>query len=181
MESPASTQWRSHRLSICLRSVALVASLAGVIAFAYSQDLHDRGIVLTEDLGHHLISPATGTIEYSFIWTLIILSIELSTPLDLHPGLYVAFDFIAWAAVTVGLCLYLAIMQPYYTGDGYTCGRGYRCNGKRVANVEHFGTAMGFLAVLIHFGFFVWACRATDRLRKSRRVSKKAAFVSAAV
>ncbi|KAL4899843.1 hypothetical protein BDW74DRAFT_106508 [Aspergillus multicolor] len=178
---PVSTQWRSHRVSIGLRSIALVASLAGIIAFAYSQDLHDRGVVLTEDLGHHIVTPSTGTIEYSFIWSLIILSIELSNPLDLHPSLYVAFDFLAWAAVTVGLCLYLAIMEPYYTGDGYTCGRGYRdCNGKRVANVEHFGTAMGFLAVVIHFGFFVWACSAADKLRKSQHVSKKVAFANAA-
>ncbi|KAL4994644.1 hypothetical protein BDV10DRAFT_188845 [Aspergillus recurvatus] len=177
MESPASTQWRAHRASICIRSIALVASLAAVIAFAYSQNVHDRGVVVTQDLGHHLVTPATGTTEYAFIWSLIILSIELSLPIDLHPGIYVAFDLLAWAAVATGVSLYLGIQEPYYTGNGYTCGRDYpECDGKRVASVEHFGTAMGFLAIVIHFGFFVLACRATDKLRKSRHLSRKGAF-----
>ncbi|KAL4987370.1 hypothetical protein BDW68DRAFT_177860 [Aspergillus falconensis] len=177
MESPASSQWRAHRVSICLRSLALLASLAAVVAFAYSQDAHDRGVVVTQDLGHHLVTPATGTTEYAFIWSLIILSIELSSPTDLHPGIYVAFDLLAWAAVAAGVSLYLGVQEPYYTGDGYTCGGVYPdCDGKRVARVEHFGTAMGFLAIVIHFGFFVWACRATDKLRKSQRVSRKGVF-----
>ncbi|KAL4735128.1 hypothetical protein BDV11DRAFT_39893 [Aspergillus similis] len=181
MEFPASTQRRVPRVSIYFRCLALVASLAAVISFAYSQDAHDRGVVLTEDLGHHLVTPATGTTEYAFIWSLIILSIELSSPVDIHPGIYVAFDFLAWAAVATGVSLYLGIQEPYYTGDGYACGRDYReCDGKRVASVEHFGTAMGFLAVVIHFGFFVWACRATDKVRKSQRVLKEGAFNRAA-
>ncbi|KAL4757817.1 uncharacterized protein BDW70DRAFT_105910 [Aspergillus foveolatus] len=177
MEFPASTQRRVHHVSIYLRCLVLIASLAAVISFAYSQDAHDRGVVLTEDLGHHLVTPATGTTEYAFIWSLIILSIELSSPVAIHPGVYVAFDFLAWTAVATGLSLYLAMHEPYYTGDGYTCGRDYReyrdCDGKQIASVEHFGTAMGFLAVVIHFGFFVWACRATDKLRKSQRVLKE--------
>ncbi|KAL6231233.1 hypothetical protein BDW75DRAFT_244083 [Aspergillus navahoensis] len=174
MESPASTRWRAHRVSICLRSLALVTSLAAVIAFAYSQDAHDRGVVVTQDLGHHLVTPVTGTAEYAFIWSLIILSIELSSPVDLHPGIYIVFDLLAWATVATGVSLYLGIHEPYYTGDGYTCGRGYPdCDGKRVANVEHFGTAMGFLVIVIHFGFFVRACHATDKLRKSQHAPRK--------
>ncbi|KAL4783808.1 hypothetical protein BJX76DRAFT_357593 [Aspergillus varians] len=174
MESPASTKWHTQRVSVCLRFVALIASLAAVIAFAYSQNLHDMEVVTTADMGHHMVTQATGTTEYAFIWSLIIISIELSTPVDLHPGIYVTFDLIAWVAPAIGICLYLASMEPYYAGDGYSCGRDYRdCDGKQIANVEHFGSAMGFLAVIVHFGFFVRACRATDKLRKSQRTWKK--------
>ncbi|KAI9375911.1 hypothetical protein BJX61DRAFT_41302 [Aspergillus egyptiacus] len=161
-----------QRLLTGFRAVAMIASLAAVIAFAYSQGQHDGGEVETSDLGHHVVTPATGTTEYGFIWSLVILSIELATPVPIHPGIYIAFDFIAFAAMTVGIALYLAIHEPYYSGDGYSCGRYYpECNGKQVANVEHFATAMGFLAVIIHFGFFVWACRAADKLRKSQRAA----------
>ncbi|KAL2843569.1 hypothetical protein BJX68DRAFT_270064 [Aspergillus pseudodeflectus] len=172
MGSSASFKWRSQRLSLCLRFVTIVASLAAVISFGYTQDLHDRDVLTAADLGHPVIAPVTGTTEYALVWSLIIFSVELATPTPIHPGIYIAFDFIAFAAVTVALCLYLAIMKPYYTG-GYTCGRTEPdCNGKQAAYVEHFGTAVGFVAVIIHFGFFVWACRATDKLRKSLRVAK---------
>ncbi|KAL3462255.1 hypothetical protein BJX64DRAFT_259516 [Aspergillus heterothallicus] len=172
MDSPAHIKWRSQRLSICLRFVTILASLAAVTSFGYTQDLHDRDVLTAADLGHHLVTPATGTTEYALVWSLIIFSVELATPVPIHPGIYIAFDFIAFAALTVALSLYLAIMEPYFTG-GYECGRlEPGCDGKQAANVEHFGTAMGFLAAIIHFGFFVWACRATDKLRKSQRVAK---------
>ncbi|KAL2851882.1 hypothetical protein BJY01DRAFT_107169 [Aspergillus pseudoustus] len=175
LDSPASIKWRTQRLPICLRFTTIIASLAAVISFGYTQGLHDREVVTSPDLGQHLITPVTGTTEYAFIWSLIIFSVELATPIPFHPGIYIAFDFIAFAAVSVALCLYLALMEPYFTG-GYTCGRlEPDCDGKQAANVEFFGTAMGFVAVIIHFGFFVWACRATDKLRKSQRVAKDAA------
>ncbi|KAL4933210.1 uncharacterized protein BDV17DRAFT_286887 [Aspergillus undulatus] len=177
MESPATIKWRTQRISICLRFVALIVSLAGVIAFGWAQGQHDgqQPEVLTEDLGNHLLAPVTGTIEYTLIWSLIIIPVELSTPTVLQPGLYVAFDLIAWIAPSVAVSLYLAIQEPYYTGEGYTCGRNASpsCDGKEVANVEHFGTAMVFLAIIIHLGLFAAACRATDKLRKSQRVSTK--------
>ncbi|KAL2812334.1 hypothetical protein BDW59DRAFT_155311 [Aspergillus cavernicola] len=174
MESSASTKWHTQRLSICLRFVAMFASLIAVITFGYSQGRHDNDEVMVSDLGHHVVTPATGTTEYAFIWSLVIATIELSTPVPIHPGIYIAFDFIAFGAVTAAVIVYLLIQAPYYSGDGYSCGRDYPdCDGKQLANIEHFATAMALLAVVIHFGFFVWACRATDKLRKSRRVSKK--------
>ncbi|KAJ0426697.1 hypothetical protein BJY00DRAFT_339 [Aspergillus carlsbadensis] len=172
MESSASIKWRTQRLSLSLRFVTIIASLAAVISFGYTQGLHDRDVLTAADLGHHIVTPVTGTTEYALVWSLIIFSVELATPGPIHPGIYIAFDFIAFAAVTVALCLYLAFMEPYYTG-GYSCGRTEPdCDGKQAAYVEHFGTAVGFIAVIIHFGFFVWACRATDKLRKSLRVTK---------
>ncbi|KAL2812952.1 hypothetical protein BJX63DRAFT_395310 [Aspergillus granulosus] len=172
MVSPARIKWRTQRPSLCLRFVTIVTSLAAVISFGYTQGLHDRDVLTAADLGHHLITPVTGTTEYALIWSLIIFSIELATPIPTHPGIYIAFDFIAFAAVAVALSLYLALMEPYLTG-GYDCGRlEPGCDGKQAANIEHFGTAMGFLAVIIHFGFFVWACRATDKLRKGQQVAK---------
>ncbi|KAL4963699.1 uncharacterized protein BDV14DRAFT_176188 [Aspergillus stella-maris] len=175
MENPASIKWRSHRVTLSLRFVAFIASLASVIAFGWSQGNHDGNIVETSDLGNHVIAPVTGTIEYTLIWSLIIIPVELSTPVTLHPALSVTFDLLAWAAPLVTVCIYLALHEPYYSGDGYSCGNmaGRECNGKQVANVEHFGTAMLFLAVIIHFTLFVMACRATDNLRKGQRGEKK--------
>lgn len=155
------------RIPIYLRFVALIASLAAVAGFSYSQVNHDNEMVLTADLGHHMVTPATATVsqssmasrttallillqtQYAFIWSLIIIPIELSTPVALHPGIYVAFDLLAWTTVTVGVVLYLLFMWPYYTGDGYTtCGRDYPdCESNHVAAVEHFATAMALLVV----------------------------------
>ncbi|KAL3470331.1 hypothetical protein BJX99DRAFT_239719 [Aspergillus californicus] len=176
MDSPAPvyTKRCTQRLSIWLRFVAMIASLVAVIAFGYAQYRHDNEEVVLSDLGHHVVTPATGTTEYAFIWSLMVVAIELSTPVPIHPGIYVAFDLIAFLAVTVGVAIYLAIMSPYYSGDGYRCGRLFAdCDGKQLANVEHFATAMAFLGAVIHLGFFVMACRATDKLRKSQRVVKK--------
>lgn len=64
MKSPLRAKWR---ISIYLRFVALIASLAAVIAFAYSQALHDSGIVLAPDLGQHMVTPATGTVSQSIL------------------------------------------------------------------------------------------------------------------
>ncbi|KAL4866975.1 hypothetical protein BDV12DRAFT_198704 [Aspergillus spectabilis] len=134
-----------------VRFAAMIASLAAVITFGYSQGLHDTDVVIVSDLGNPIIAPVTGTIEYALIWSLIIGSIELAHAVPIHPGIYVA-------------------------GTGYDCGRDIpNYDEKQVANVEHFGAAKGFLAVAIHFVYFVWACIATDKLRKSQRVTKPAA------
>ncbi|OGM40829.1 hypothetical protein ABOM_010554 [Aspergillus bombycis] len=160
---------RTPRTSVCLRFAAAISSLAALIAFGYSQSMFESDMVIVEDLGHAVVSPVTGAAEYTFVWSLIIASIELSLPVPIHPAIYLTFDLFAWAALVITLIIYLMLMEPYYTGDGYSCGinGGPNCDGKLVANVEHFGTAMAFIAVVIHFGFFVWACRATHKTRKS--------------
>ncbi|KAL4940281.1 hypothetical protein BDV06DRAFT_196963 [Aspergillus oleicola] len=175
MENPASIKWHSDRVTLSLRFIAFISSLAAVIAFGWSQNEHDQNRVETSDLGHHVIAPVTGTIEYTMIWSLIIIPIELSTPMTLHPALFVTFDLIAWIAPLAAVCIYLALHAPYYSGSGYPCGNmAYgECDGKQVANVEHFGTAVLFLAVIIHFALFVIACRATDKMRKGQSGEKK--------
>jgi hypothetical protein len=65
MESSASIKWRTQRLSLCLRFVTIVASLAAVISFGYTQDLHDRDVLTAADLGHHIVSPVTGTVSFT--------------------------------------------------------------------------------------------------------------------
>ncbi|KAE8366149.1 hypothetical protein BDV27DRAFT_125779 [Aspergillus caelatus] len=158
----------TSRTIICLRFTAVISSLAALIAFGYSQSMFEGDMVIVEDLGSAAVSPVTGAAEYTFVWSLIIASIELSLPVPIHPAIYLTFDLCAWAALVATLIVYLAVQEPYYT-RGYSCGvnGGRNCDGQLVANVEHFGTAMAFIAVIIHFGFFVWACRATHKTRKS--------------
>ncbi|KAL4803385.1 hypothetical protein BDV18DRAFT_40521 [Aspergillus unguis] len=174
MTSPATLKWQMQRGAVCLRLAALLVNLAAVISFAWSQERHDMGEVLSSDLGHHTVTPATGTTEYACIWALIIFCMELSTPVTFHPGFYIFFDLAAWVSVLIGVIWFLLFMNPYYSGDGYQCGRDYKeCNGKLVADVEMFASAMALLGVVIHFGFFVWVCRATDKRRKSEQLARK--------
>ncbi|KAL5363772.1 hypothetical protein BJX96DRAFT_156219 [Aspergillus floccosus] len=157
-----------HRAVMSLRIAAGICSLAALVAFGWSQTNFDNHEVLAEDLGAPFISPVVGVLEYTLIWSLLAVSIRLSSLSPIHPAIYVTFDCIAWAALLAIMILYLALMSPYYSGDGYSCPNySADCIGKTVANVEHFGTAMALLAVLIHFGLFVWACRVADKFRKS--------------
>ncbi|KAB8233545.1 hypothetical protein ETB97_003643 [Aspergillus alliaceus] len=173
MASPATYKWCTQRTSIFLRSVAAISSLAALIAFGWSQTMFDSDMVIVEDAGNSMVSPVTGATEYTFVWSLIIASVELSLSVPIHPAIYVTFDLLAWAALVISMTLYLLLMNPYYTRDGYSCGVNGRpnCNGKAVADIEHFGTAMAFIALIIHFGYFVWSCRAVDKMRKG--ASKK--------
>ncbi|EAU31693.1 conserved hypothetical protein [Aspergillus terreus NIH2624] len=158
----------THRAVVSLRIVAGISSLAALVAFGWSQNNFDNGEVLVEDLGAPVISPVVGILEYTLIWSLLAVSIRLSSQSPIHPAIYVTFDCIAWAGLLAITILYLALMSPYYSGDGYSCPTYTTdCIGKTVANVEHFGTAMALLAVIIHFGLFVWACRIADKFRKS--------------
>lgn len=88
-------------------------------------------------------------VEYTLTWSLIAVSIHWSSRYPLHPGFYAVFDLVACLAVLITLILYLILMAPYFTGEGYTCPGSYSsvCQGKMVADVEHFATAMGFLVL----------------------------------
>ncbi|KAA8648667.1 uncharacterized protein ATNIH1004_004552 [Aspergillus tanneri] len=149
MAFPVTNKWHTQRTSISLRVIATICSLATLIVFGWSQTMFESDMLVVEDLGNAMVSPITGAAEYTFIWSLVILSVELSLPIPIHPGIFIAFDLLAWAALVVTLILYLLLMQPYYISDGYSCGVNGRpdCNGKIVANVEHFGTAMACIAL----------------------------------
>ncbi|KAL4893990.1 hypothetical protein BDV59DRAFT_201304 [Aspergillus ambiguus] len=160
----------AHSALMWMRVVAGISSLAGLIAFGWSQYNFDEGEILAEDLGSPFISPVVGVLEYTLIWSLLAVSIRLSSRSPFHPAIYVTFDCIAWAAILAMMIVYLMLMSVYNAGDGYNCSTyagGGDCIGKAVADVEHFGTAMALLAMLIHFGLFVWACCVTDKFRKS--------------
>ena len=84
-------------LPISLRFVAVIASLAAVICFGKSQGLHDIGAVESADLGHHLVTPATGTVgSVSFIdlvqSVVLIISDRVCIHLVTYNFLHRAFD-----------------------------------------------------------------------------------------
>ncbi|KAL5340179.1 hypothetical protein BJX70DRAFT_396953 [Aspergillus crustosus] len=173
------------RFPIYLRYAALVASLAAVIAFGYTQNLHDREVVLVADLGNHLIAPVTGTIEYALIWTLIITAIEQSHPTPLHPGIYVAFDLIAWLAPTITMIIYLVAHAPYYQAKAMDIipvvgttpiAMGSRSRMSSALRLQ-WGSWLCMFA--IHFAYFVWGCVATHKFRKSQRVFGESAKTAA--
>ena len=63
MESTPTRKWHLQLFPVSLRFVAMLASLAAVICFGYSQGLHDTEVVEVADLGHHVVTPATGTVS----------------------------------------------------------------------------------------------------------------------
>ncbi|KAF9891804.1 hypothetical protein FE257_003285 [Aspergillus nanangensis] len=139
------------RAILSLRAIAGFSSLAALAAFGWSQSMHDSDEVVVSDLGHALVSPVVGAVQYTFVWSLIILPVRMSMSGPLHPGIYVTFDLFAWAAILATMIIYLMLMAPYFSGDGYSCGGSYSrsegCKGKTVADVEKFGTAMAWLAL----------------------------------
>ncbi|KAF5854934.1 hypothetical protein ETB97_010613 [Aspergillus alliaceus] len=61
----------------------------------------------------------------------------------LHPGIYIAFDFIAFGAVFATTVVTMAILTPAAEG-GHAC-RGYACRDSILSIVEFFGSSIALL------------------------------------
>lgn len=81
------------------------------------------------------------------MWSLVVIPIQLSSPSPLHPGIYVSFDLLAWTTVLAVTLIYYLLMEPYFSGDGYSCEVSWPCNGKAVAITEQVGGAFALLSV----------------------------------
>ncbi|KAH3191372.1 hypothetical protein KXV92_002873 [Aspergillus fumigatus] len=124
----------SHPAVLSLRTAALVTSAAGFISLAWSITHHKD---ISDDGAGGINSIVLGTIAYAFLWSLVALTIRL-TPRRIHPGIYLAFDLIAFLANVIAGSIGLAVLAPAMEG-GYNCYSA-GCDGDAVLRVEIFAS-----------------------------------------
>ncbi|KAJ8176772.1 hypothetical protein LV161_008389 [Aspergillus fumigatus] len=132
----------SHPAVLSLRTAALVTSAAGFISLAWSITHHKD---ISDDGAGGINSIVLGTIAYAFLWSLVALTIRL-TPRRIHPGIYLAFDLIAFLANVIAGSIGLAVLAPAMEG-GYNCYSA-GCDGDAVLRVEIFAYVIVFVNVL---------------------------------
>lgn len=78
---------------------------------------------------------------YAFAWSAVALIVRLVFNRPLHAGIYIALDFLAFAAVVGSTISLLVVMEPY--GLDYQCVKD-PC-ATNVGQVQAFGAAMSLL------------------------------------
>ncbi|KAB8260952.1 hypothetical protein BDV32DRAFT_148826 [Aspergillus pseudonomiae] len=154
-----------HPANLSLRIAALVSAFTSLAVFAWAIKAHDR--VFTDLNGASLCVMILATSSYAVLWSLVPLTVRLLLRRALHPGVHIAFDFIAFSAVFATTLVTMIVLTPIAEG-GYSCRRS-ACRDTTLPKVEFFGFAMALLTSVLHFVLFVWACWACDRLRKQPR------------
>ncbi|KAH3458314.1 hypothetical protein KXX05_004071 [Aspergillus fumigatus] len=147
----------SHPAVLSLRTAALVTSAAGFISLAWSITHHKD---ISDDGAGGINSIVLGTIAYAFLWSLVALTIRL-TPRRIHPGIYLAFDLIAFLANVIAGSIGLAVLAPAMEG-GYNCYSA-GCDGDAVLRVEIFA--------VVHVMLVIWASWACH-VERARRMEK---------
>ncbi|GIK07665.1 hypothetical protein Aspvir_003331 [Aspergillus viridinutans] len=142
----------NHSAVLLLRTAALLTSAAGFVSLAWSMT-HHKGIS-DDGAGESTPSSWEPYIAYAFLWSLIALTIRL-IPRRIHPGIYVAFDLVAFLANVIAGCIGLAVLAPVMEG-GYNCYAG-GCDGDAVLRVEIFAYVVVFVNVVVHLMLTVWA------------------------
>lgn len=155
----------SHPAVLSLRTAALVTSAAGFISLAWSITHHKD---ISDDGAGGINSIVLGTIAYAFLWSLVALTIRL-TPRRIHPGIYLAFDLIAFLANVIAGSIGLAVLAPAMEG-GYNCYSA-GCDGDAVLRVEIFAYVIVFVNVVVHVMLVIWASWACH-VERARRMEK---------
>ncbi|RJE24145.1 hypothetical protein PHISCL_03519 [Aspergillus sclerotialis] len=177
------TSNKTHYTTLTVRILAGLSSLISFACFIYGQQAHETGLIDTADLGSPFVSPVLYCVEFAFVWSLVVIPIQLSSPYPLHPGIYVTFDLLAWVTVIPIIIVFFLLMEPYFSDGGYSCRSPdvWPCDGKSAAITEQVGSAFALFSAVLHFGLFVWACRATDKLRKSVRSDERTSAKTSSV
>ncbi|RJE26376.1 hypothetical protein PHISCL_01263 [Aspergillus sclerotialis] len=166
---------KTQCITLAFRSIALISSLISWACLIYADQEHERGDISNGDLSTPFVSPVLYCVEFAFVWSLIAIPIQFSSPYGIHPGIYVTFDPLSWISILITTIFYFILMIPYSmlynSAARYSCRSPAftLCNGEAVAITELVAAAFALLSVILHFGLFVWACRATDKLKKSVR------------
>ncbi|EAW09011.1 uncharacterized protein ACLA_077580 [Aspergillus clavatus NRRL 1] len=138
-----------------LRGAALLTSAAGFIAFAWSLKEHERENVFDDGAGS-ISAIVLGTTAYACLWSLVLLTVRLLMTGWIHPGVYIAFDMIAFLANTIGASMSLAVLAPVMSGE-YNCRR-RGCRGDLLMRVEVFGFVVVYINVVVYLILTAWAC-----------------------
>ncbi|KAE8378993.1 hypothetical protein BDV26DRAFT_260375 [Aspergillus bertholletiae] len=154
-----------HPAILSLRIAAIVSAFTSVIVFAWATKAHEN--VWIDFNGGSMCAIILGTASYAVLWSLVPLTARLLLRRSLRPGVYIAFDFIAWGAVFAATVVTMVMLVPIgVSGYSYLRSAGMDTT---LPKVECFGFAMALLTAVLHFVLFVWACWACDRQRKQPR------------
>ncbi|GFF74386.1 hypothetical protein IFM60648_06957 [Aspergillus lentulus] len=156
----------NHPVVLSLRTAALLTSAAGFISLAWSITHHEG---ISDDGAGSINSVVLGTVAYAFLWSLVALTIRL-IPRRIHPGIYLAFDMIAFLANAITGSIGLAVLAPVMEG-GYSC-YSTGCDGDAVLRVEIFAYVVVFVNVVVHLMLVVWASWACHTERRGKRTGK---------
>ncbi|KAF7585766.1 hypothetical protein BBP40_010153 [Aspergillus hancockii] len=163
-------QHDNHPTIVSFRIAAIASAFTAVVVFAWATRAHQKLGIYADTDGAPLCGMILATTSYSLLWSMVPLTARLLLHRSLHPGVYVAFDFIAFGAVFATTIVTMILLIPAAEG-GYACrGGGYGvCRNNTLSNVEFFGYAIALLDSMLHFVLFVWACWACHRHRKQPR------------
>ncbi|PLN85492.1 hypothetical protein BDW42DRAFT_160602 [Aspergillus taichungensis] len=173
MGFPARAKWYSQSTNLSLRILTGVTSLIALCIFGWTNSRHEAGETELTDMGGPLVSPVIAGTAYTLAWSVIAVCVELLSHKPIHHGIYVTFDLFAWSGLIATIVLYMLFMFPYFDG-GYRCAIDHDgCNGKMLANLEHFATSMACLTAVLYFWLFVRSCISTHKQRKGEGASAK--------
>ncbi|KAL2830839.1 hypothetical protein BDW59DRAFT_169998 [Aspergillus cavernicola] len=155
-----------HKTIIGLRLLSIATSLPVFPALAWAMSAHSD--VFNDGVGIGLIPGVVAGTAYAFLWSCIVLVIHLAFRKPIHPGIYLAFDFIAFGLLASVTILMIIFIEPFLN-SAYSCESGSSCKGEALRRVEWFEAVMALICCATHFVLFVWACWATDKDRKSKK------------
>ncbi|KAL4865089.1 hypothetical protein BDV12DRAFT_175152 [Aspergillus spectabilis] len=155
-----------HSAIIGLRTLSIITSLPVIPALAWAIPAHDD--VANDGVGYGLVPGVVAGTAYAFLWSTIALTVRLALHRSIHPGVYLAFDFIAFGLLASLAILMIIFIEPFVS-SAYSCIHGASCAGDALRRVEWFGAIMALVCCATHFVLFVWACWATDQDRKIRK------------
>ncbi|KAJ0417652.1 hypothetical protein BJY00DRAFT_289326 [Aspergillus carlsbadensis] len=152
-----------HKALLSLRALSILTSLAALSTLAWTIPAHEN--VNNDGVGSGVTAGVVGSSAYAFLWSSTVLILRYILYIPIHPGVYLAFDFIAVGLLAGWTIVMVLFIEPFFNSS-YTCTVGNDCAGGLLAKVEWFGAVMGLLCCAVHLGLFVWACWATDKERK---------------
>lgn len=164
------------------RITTLVVVLIAIGCTAWALD---RSAALGSEYHQFLLPWQFITLGISVLWNIANIIVRLSRPRPMHPGANVGMDLVLWLGLIVtgvfaifpGLDnLSRSESLSYYSYQSSRRGRLQRALN-HLGVVEVVGCAFTFLAVLLHFTLFVWACVDVNR-RNKEIVDRRAAVIA---
>ncbi|BCS30619.1 uncharacterized protein APUU_80922S [Aspergillus puulaauensis] len=155
---------------IGLRILSIITTLPVFPAVAWTMPAHAD--VINDGVGWGFNPWVLAASAFTFIWSTAVLVLRLGLNKPIHPGVYVAFDFVSFAALTAVTILMAMFIEPFF-GSDYSCLRGTECGGLVLARVEWYAAIMSLICCATQLILFIWACWATDKDRKSKKHVKR--------
>ncbi|KAJ5332908.1 uncharacterized protein N7506_006691 [Penicillium brevicompactum] len=149
---------------LSLRFGTILCNIIAVPCFAWAMEQHYKGIVATDGLGQTWAGMNLGTSAYGLIWSTIFLIVVLCN-CAVHPGVIIAFDFIAFCAQLITVCFHLYELTFYHLG-GY--GSYGRFDVDRLYGIECLGCSVYFQFGSSRAGFRCLPCTAQSWKDRSK-------------